>query len=300
MFRFSATILLLMLAWTASAEERDRSVSVNGAVRHFTQFTPARVAEPLPLLIVFHGGGQDKARARKYTGFDKLTEREKLVVVYPQGLANNWNDGRRTADLVERASAQANDVEFTSLLIDLLAADGLINRTRVYLTGASNGGMMSMYAACELGSKIRAIAPVVANQPADWTCKRTSVPALFIHGTEDAFMPYKGGKIAEKQQRRDLGTVLSVEATIGLFRKMNGCTGVKDTKRIDAISYDKTVAVLTAYDCATAPLTHYVIEGGGHTWPGARSGIFADWILGTTSREIDATEVILEFFKSMR
>jgi polyhydroxybutyrate depolymerase len=126
-----------------------------------------------------------------------------------------------------------------------LAAEGLANRNRVFLTGASNGGMMSMYAGCRLGGRIAGIAPVVANMPVDWTCESSGLPALFIHGTDDTFMPYAGGRIAERAQRKDLGSVIGTEATIATFRAMNGCAGEKESKRIDAFASDRTVAVMT-------------------------------------------------------
>ena len=87
---------------------------------------------------------------------------------------------------------------------------------------------------------------------------------------------------------------------IAAFQKINGCNGVKETKRIDNVGFDRTVAVLTTFDCKRAPLTRYVVEGGGHTWPGARTGIIADLVLGNTSEEFSATTEILAFFKTLR
>ncbi len=292
--------LVLMGYQAASAAERQRTLTVNGTPREYTLVHPDRVTGPMPLLIVFHGGGQTAARARGYTRFDAVAVPRNFVVVYPQGLSNNWNDGRRSADLMERASSSTNDIEFTEQIIGQLATEGLVNRSRVFLTGASNGGMMSMYAGCRLGNRIAGIAPVVANLPVDWTCEARGVPALFIHGTEDAFMPYAGGRIAERVQRKDLGSVLGTEATIAAFRAINGCAGEKETKRLDAFTGDGTVAVMTEYDCSVAPLKRFLIEGGGHTWPGARTGMLADWVLGATSREINATNEILAFFETLR
>jgi polyhydroxybutyrate depolymerase len=41
-------------------------------------------------------------------------------------------------------------------------------------------------------------------------------------------------------------------------------------------------------------VTLYVIEGGGHTWPGKSSGYSP---IGKVSMDIDATEFIWEFFQ---
>lgn len=291
--------LILSIASPATADERKRTLSVNGTAREYTLVRPERVTRPLPLLIVYHGGGQTAERARGYTRFNVVAVSRDFIVVYPQGLSNNWNDGRKSADLLERAASTTNDVEFTEQIIAQLAAEGLVNRNRVFLTGASNGGMMSMYAGCRLGGRIAGIAPVVANLPVDWTCESSGLPALFIHGTDDTFMPYAGGRIAERAQRKDLGSVLGTEATIAAFRAMNGCAAEKESKRIDAFAGDRTVAVMTVFDCTRAPLKRFLIEGGGHTWPGARTGMIADWVLGATSREINATNEILTFFEGL-
>lgn len=298
--RIVLALVALCLSLPSHASERKRTLTVNGTAREYTLIAPDRVASPLPLLIVYHGGGQTVERARGYTRFDAVAVAKNFVVAYPQGLSNNWNDGRRSADLAERASSTTNDLEFTEQIIGQLAIEGLVDRNRVFLTGASNGGMMSMYAGCRLGNRIAGIAPVVANLPIDWSCETRGLPALFIHGTDDAFMPYAGGRIAERVQRKDLGSVLGTEATIAAFRVVNGCTAEKESKRLDKVASDRTVAVMTEFDCTNAPLKRFLIEGGGHTWPGARSGMLADWVLGATSREIDATTEILTFFESLR
>ena len=295
----AALCLLMAFSHGANADERKRTLSINGTAREYTLIAPDRVASPLPLLIVYHGGGQTAERARGYTRFDAVAVAKNFVVAYPQGLSNNWNDGRKSADLAERAASTTNDLEFTEQIIAQLAAEGLVNRSRVFLTGSSNGGMMSMYAGCRLTGRIAGIAPVVANLPVDWKCEAPGLPALFIHGTDDAFMPYAGGRIAEKVQRKDLGSVIGTEATIATFRAMNGCAGEKESKRIDAFASDRTVAVMTVFDCTRAPLKRFLIEGGGHTWPGARTGMIADWVLGATSREINATNEILTFFEGL-
>ena len=44
-------------------------------------------------------------------------------------------------------------------MIDILTNNYSIDRNKVYLTGYSNGAMMTFRAVCELGNKIRAAAP---------------------------------------------------------------------------------------------------------------------------------------------
>lgn len=66
-----------------------------------------------------------------------------------------------------------------------MAARTPIDLGRVYVTGISNGGMMSIRQACQLSGRITAAAPVAANMPELLTadCAPTrAVPMMFVHG----------------------------------------------------------------------------------------------------------------------
>ena len=53
-----------------------------------------------------------------------------------------------------------DDVVFFPALIDKLEHDYAVEPKRIFVTGISNGGMMSYRLACELADKVAAIAPV--------------------------------------------------------------------------------------------------------------------------------------------
>jgi polyhydroxybutyrate depolymerase len=44
-----------------------------------------------------------------------------------------------------------------------------------------------------------------------------------------------------------------------------------------------------------ANVVFYTIAGGGHSWPGGDP--LPKWIVGTTSQDINATQIMWEFFK---
>ena len=75
-----------------------------------------------------------------------------------------------TARMDEEANDRAHrdnidDVGFISALIDLMIKDYNMDPNRVYMTGISNGAIMSYRLACEIPHKIAAIAPVDGNIP---------------------------------------------------------------------------------------------------------------------------------------
>ena len=76
-------------------------------------------------------------------GIQELAEREGFIVVCPEGIENNWNDGR----VNERNRAHIEDIDdvgFLRALIQQLGMTHNVDPDRIYVTGASNGGMMSL------------------------------------------------------------------------------------------------------------------------------------------------------------
>ena len=67
-----------------------------------------------------------------------------------------------------RISNNVDDVGFFAALIGKLTAEGGADPRRVYVTGISNGGLMTHRLGCELADKITAIAPVVRTFTARW------------------------------------------------------------------------------------------------------------------------------------
>jgi polyhydroxybutyrate depolymerase len=142
---------------------------------------PRTRARRCPLVIVYHGGGGDASKIAAQTGFNDVADRNGFAVVYPNAI-DHWNDGR------DSTAGFGDDTRFTSELINELATRDGIDRARVYATGASNGGMMTLRTACERANEIAAFAVVAASFPDTYMsrCKPArSVPIMIIHGTQD-------------------------------------------------------------------------------------------------------------------
>jgi polyhydroxybutyrate depolymerase len=254
---------------------------------------------PLPLLIALHGGGGSGEKMEELTlrGFNRLSDKESFIVVYPDGIEKHWNDGRENVSY--RAHREKiDDVGFISALIDHLAKQSNIDIKRVYVTGISNGAMMSFRLACELSEKITAIAPVSGAMPKDLVCSPSrSVSVLVISNKEDPMVPWEGGEIRLGRQR--FGGVLSVDESVRLWVHHNQCSSSPvNTLEPDRDPKDGTRVRREEYGQGKGgtEVILYAIEGGGHTWPGGHQYLPA-WIIGKTSRDVDANEVIWSFFK---
>lgn len=256
-------------------------------------------AKPTPLVFVLHGGGSSAEVMPAFTGFNAIADRDNFIVVYPDGIENHWNDGREPK-IYRTQIENIDDTGFISTLIDALTIDLNVDMKRIYVTGISNGGMMSHRLACELSDRIAAIAPIASSIPtnmADVWEPPKAVSALIINGTDDPLVPWDGGSIQLGDM--SLGNVLPVYSTIEFWVTKNGCQVQPEITRLSERNTDDDTSVWVETYAGCTNNTEVVlfgIDGGGHTWPGSFQ--YADeHLIGKTSREFDASEIIWQFFK---
>jgi polyhydroxybutyrate depolymerase len=157
-----------------------RVINVGGLDRTYRVHKPAGLPASAPLVVMLHGGFGSGEQAERAYGWDQLADTAKFVVAYPDGIARAWNVngccGRPGRDGID-------DVGFITAMIDQISSGAGIDRSRIYATGISNGGMMSYTLACNT-NVLAAIGPDSATQldPCR-TPHPTSV--MHIHGTAD-------------------------------------------------------------------------------------------------------------------
>lgn len=287
---------------TAAAGTYRVDLEHGGRRRYYLLHVPPQAAAgtPLPLLLALHGGG---GRAETMDDLAKLTgiaDREGFLIAFPQGVAKNWNDGRRgTGSQAEKEDV--DDVGFLRAVVEDAAARLAVDRRRVYATGISNGAMMSSRLACEAADVIAAVAPVVGTAPEGFqlTCKPgRPVPVIAFLSTDDPLVPFGGGQIEAFVPFIKRGRVVSADAFAAFWAQNNGCAAeAQVTPMPDRVQSDRSRVVLHEFggcrDGATAAL--YVVEGGGHTWPGGKQYL-TRWLVGRTNRDVSASELIWRFF----
>lgn len=267
------------------------------------------VATKRPMVIVLHGGG---GTAKKFaeakneaTSFSHLADTADFLAVYPQGIDKNWNDGRDVAHIPAHATG-VDDVGFISALIDRMVAMQNVDPARVYVTGPSNGGFMSNRLACDLSDKIAAVGIVIATMQENVLpkCKPSHpVSVLIMNGTEDPLVPFDGGSVRVGKRGKSRGEVLSTAQTFDFWLAQAGYKGKGEdiplTALPDVDPDDKTRVYLQQYKGDAAEVRLYTIQGGGHTWPGARDTALRV-VVSATSQDINATQTIWDFFKNKK
>jgi polyhydroxybutyrate depolymerase len=257
----------------------------------------------VPLLFHLHGGGGTAKGTPGLTfgRFNKLADRDGFIVVYPQAIEKNWNDGRK---LVKAKAWQEDidDVGFITTIIELLSKDFKIDHDRIFSTGMSNGGFMTARLLCDRADIFRGGAIVTATLSEDYIPKcmpAESVSVMIMNGTDDPLVPYDGGQI--RVFKRDRGKIVSTDEFVEFWSTKNACKKKGKTIQIPDKTDDDTRISMTEYSsCQQDNVVQlYTIHGGGHTWPGGKQYLGEKWI-GKTSQDINACDVIWDFFKQLK
>lgn len=260
-----------------------------------TGYTPAT---RYPLLLVFHGGRGAGAKIAKQTGFGGYADREGFIAVFPDGIEHNWNDGRGTTD-AERLGV--DDVKFVRMLTAHLQQALSIDPARIYATGVSNGGIFAHRLGCELADVLAGIGPVIGAMPSRLmsACRPAEpISIMAIQGDADPFIPIHGGEEGWQSGLGDGGLLESAESTRVFWARKNDCSDPPDVIQIPPTVQDGTRVTTSTYArCANGvEVQYHVVEGMGHVWPPKPAQ--APRISGPSSQNLNASEVIWEFFKS--
>jgi len=279
-----------------SAQRRCESLTLDGVERNYRIYVPAKLADPAPVIVVLHGATQNGAIMEVQTGkgFDRLADQAGVLVVYPDSVGRRWNDGRREA-APESGQKSTDDVAFLRALVASLSQQYSIDSERVFATGFSNGGGMTLRLACEATEVFHGFVAVGANLSADVAERcHPSDPrrVALIHGTADLFNLYSGGTGGI------YGRALSVNATFEAFRAIAGCTGEQSNPWPEGVRESQTnVTLHRAIGCPVdLSVLLYEVEGGLHNWPGVgdetpRSFVSRD----NTGAHLDATAETWQF-----
>jgi len=256
----------------------DQAISVGGKTRYYRYYVPEDLASPLAAVLFLHGGNRSMRTsmppARNGSAvWPDVADEHGFVLIVPNGTnaqtgdafgdAQVWNDCR-----IGAPASEADDTGFLKALIDWSSAVLDVSNQRVYVTGASNGGLMAFRLAIEAPDMIAAIAPFIANQPVGSECLMPNepMPVMLTFGTADPLMPFQGGEVSVS------GTfVRSAEVTRDLWLEENG---LKDTPPVITTFPDldpgdgSVVEDWRYYNPATdAPVRFVRMLGAGHSMP---------------------------------
>jgi len=273
------------------------SIEHGGLRRTYLLHVPPslRKGAPVPLVLALHGGGGTGLGMETVTGLSPLSDRHGFIVVYPDAVGKNWNDGRGLRQLRSQRE-DIDDPGFMAALVEDLRRSHGVDPARVYATGISNGAIFCHALAAKRAGLVAAIAPVVGGMApsvaADFAPARP-VSVIVVQGTADPLVPFAGGTVAWNR-----GRILPTAEAVGKWVEHDGCgpeplreelpdRDPRDGMRVRRDTYgggkEGTEVVLVT------------VEGGGHTWAGGLQYL-PERTIGKTCRDVDASALIWEFF----
>lgn len=293
---YSPAVAVPDLAGTLGSD----TILTDSGERSFSYYIPQDLPPDAALVMVLHGSrgsGQGMREISAYE-FDVLADRDKFLVVYPDGYKNHWNDCRASADY---AANQENidDIAFLGQLVAFFANNAAIDPGRVYITGFSNGGHMAYRLALEAPDLVTAIAPISANLPVaeNLGCSPSGKPVsvAIFSGTKDPVNPYAGG-VVEVWGNTSRGTVLSAAASADYWKTLAGVTGEPQVRTFaDSDGDDSTSVVQQRWQGRDGTqILLYTMTGSGHVIPSKM--VKFPSALGPGAGDISGPEEIMAFF----
>jgi polyhydroxybutyrate depolymerase len=293
----------------------ESSLRIGTLERWFRVYIPENLPHPARLVLLLHGGTQSMRKIFRpgtgaTAGWLDIADREKFILVAPNGVNTrtgntkgdfqNWND-IRPADA--NRHSKAADVGFIRDLLNWLARTYDVDSTRRYVTGASNGGMMTYRLLLELPGTFAAGAAFIATMPEVnplLKVRVTPTPLFICNGTKDPLVRWEGG------WSRLLGTMKSTGATVAWWVDENKADRNRAETTVIAGSGDhgECKVTKTFYPPSEegAPLVFCKVEGGGHSLPSKRysmpNGFFIRRLLGPQCRDVEGIELAWDFMKN--
>ncbi len=290
------------------ADLMERMLPLPDGPRPYVELVPTSLRPNAPLVVLLHGGTQSMwenfdGKAGGSARWAVIARREGFVLVAPNGSSQrtgsplgtnqNWNDMRA---LGSEAFRRIDDVGFVAALIDRMAKQHGIDRSRVYVTGASNGGMMTYRLLLDRPELFAAGVAFIANLPVGGIkSPARPTPIMIVNGTKDPLMPDGGGTVGF-----DRGDVRSTEATVDFWRQVNGASETGDTTDLpDASPGDGCRLFRTDWPGA-APVALIRADGGGHQVPDPETPVrswFGNRLLGPVCRDAAGADLAWDFMR---
>jgi polyhydroxybutyrate depolymerase len=253
----------------------------DGLIRTYKLHVPTSysAATKTALVIALHGYTSSATDFENGSRLSDKADAEDFIVAYPNGLQYPWTTSNPRAwnagGQYEEWTQGTDDVGFIDQMIELICKYYTIDQNRIYVTGHSNGSIMTYRLGYELPCKIAAIAThsgQMVYQPTKApVCK---IPILHLHALDDGTVPYYGGLSGDL-------ICPAVDTVLCHWAFWFSCNVQPDT------TFQNSDYLIKTWSCSgDTVIKSYVLNKGGHSW------------FTRANSCIQANDVIWDFFKA--
>ncbi|MDP3858408.1 MAG: PHB depolymerase family esterase [Stagnimonas sp.] len=261
-----------------------------GITRSVGFLAPANPQGKVPAVLVLHYNLGPAATMANLTEVGEFARDHGAFVILPEANDLTWSHAPNETN-------PTDDVGYLNALIDSLVARYPIDPKRIYMTGYSQGGNMTVRFVCEHPEKIAAGAVIAATmrKSLERVCAPSvPTPMMFFNGTADDQVPYEVGLISLQRDLTGVGALTPPDAA-KWWADANQCPGTTVRTNIPTTVEDGTSVYVDRYtDCPpNRGAELYTVVEGGHNWPGS-----LDFVprTGLTTQNIRANREMWRFF----
>ena len=273
--------VILDLEDITPGEDNSYTCTYDGVKHDFILCLPD-TTENAPLVVMLHGYAGSAEGFKRDTAFDETANPAGYAVCYVTG-ASNPNDSTSATGWNSYVDDTANDdVGFLIALAEYLKTEYSFDENRIYAVGFSNGAFMIHSLAMEAGETYSGYVSVAGfMQQSVWDNQNTYNDISFfqITGEKDDVVPKNSDGSAKHSNAP------AIEDVMEYWVSSNGLS----LSGTDEIGVDSE-SILNKYtsDDKKNQVWDLFIKNGRHSWP------------TSSSNEIDANALILEFFESIK
>jgi polyhydroxybutyrate depolymerase len=145
---------------------------------------------PLPALIHFHGYRESAGEMMARSDLTDFAERRGVLLVFPHGEGNTWSYPGSPANY-------RDEFVFVDQVMADLGARFPLDRTRLLVSGFSQGAAMAWNLACYRGDRFSAFLAIAGTlwRPQPVHCPGAAPALIHIHGVADRMVPLEGRPI---------------------------------------------------------------------------------------------------------
>lgn len=142
---------------------------------------------PLPVLLHFHGWARTGAGPVYNGRISGATRRRGVLLLAPTGINKTWSFRR----------SESEDVAFANAVIADAASRYPIDRSQIFVSGYSYGGLMAWRYACESGDGIKAVMSISATLATSGECAQEPTGFREVYGLRDNVLDFPFGPNGE-------------------------------------------------------------------------------------------------------